>query len=516
MKKLVSLLVALTMLMGLVSFTAIASADDYVKLTWVQGNSPAPIDNAMVLEELNKITRERLGVEIEIVYMSSDEVGTSIASGEVYDMYFTCSWYNEFNKNVSDGIFANLYEGGRNRIKEWAPKLWESMPEFIWDLACSSGENIEDGLYAIPVYKDIAPENFIVYDAQVAKDAGIEIPAAIASWDELTPYLEALKKAMEANPELGQYPVNIGGAPAGVESSFDFISRTPLIGVVFGDDKVVSVFDDEVIMDRYRTMHKWYQAGLVNPDAPTLTEDAISSKLHHISFVQAWDDYDYTPSRGFWVKMTRYAGPFVNTDGVQGAMNAFSVTLLDDEAKFEKAVQFQELVNTDKEVRDILAYGVPGYHFNYRDVTDENGNVLGQCVVRTEVGRSNYAPWRFSQANYAINSIEASEAMLDGTFPAPVLDQWDHYFAAVADAPVSKISGFTFDYQNPIDFSQQYAEISTIKEEYMKNIQCGVVDPDDPENGVPAMRAKMEAAGLNDIIAEAQRQLDAFLANKAE
>ena len=149
-------------------------------------------------------------------------------------------------------------------------------------------------------------------------------------------------------------------------------------------------------------------------------------------------------------------------------------------------------------------------------MTDENGNVLGQCVVRTEVGRSNYTPWRFSQANYAINSIEASEAMLDGTFPAPVLDQWDHYFAAVADAPVSKISGFTFDYQNPIDFSQQYAEISTIKEEYMKNIQCGVVDPDDPENGVPAMRAKMEAAGLNDIIAEAQRQLDAFLANKAE
>ena len=214
--------------------------------------------------------------------------------------------------------------------------------------------------------------------------------------------------------------------------------------------------------------------------------------------------------------MTRYAGPFLNTDGVQGAMNAFSVTLLDDPARFEMAMKFQELVNTDKEVRDILAYGVPGYHFNYRDVTDENGNVLGQCVVRTEVGRSNYTPWRFSQANYAINSIEASEAMLDGTFPAPVLDQWDHYFAAVADAPVSKISGFTFDYQNPIDFSQQYAEISTIKEEYFKNIQCGVVDPDDPEVGVPAMRAKMEAAGLNDIIAEAQRQLDAYLASKGE
>ena len=503
MKKTVSMLLALIMVLSMMTFVSFASAEEYMKLTWVQGNSPAPIDNAMVLEELNKITRERLGCEIEIVYMSSDEVQTSIQSGEVYDMSFTCSWYNNFNMNVANGIFANIW----GKVQEWTPTLWASMPESIWNLA----KSVDGNLYAIPVYKDVAPENFIVYDAQVAQDAGIEIPAKIDSWDEMTPFLVALKTAMEANPELGQYPVNIGGAPAGVESSFDFIDRTPLIGVVFGDDKVCSVFDDEEIVNRYRTMHKWYQMGLVNPDAPTLTEDAISGKLHHISFVQAWDDYDYTPSRKFWVKMTRYAGPFVNTDGVQGAMNAFSVTLEDDPARFEMALKFQELVNTDREVRDILAYGVPGYHFEYRDVKDADGNVLGQAVVRTEAGSSNYTPWRFSQANYAINSIEASEETLNGTYPPPVLDQWDHYFAAVADAPISKISGFTFNYQDPIDFSSQYAEISAIKQEFFANIQCGVVDPDDPEVGIPAMRAKMEAAGLNDIIAEAQRQLDAYL-----
>ncbi len=510
MKKLVSMLLALIMVLSLCSF---ASAEDYVKLTWVQGTSPAPKDNDMVLEELNKILRERLGCEVEILYMSSDEVGTSIAAGEVYDMYFTCGWFNEFNKNVADGIFANLYKDGKNLVKEWAPKLWESMPESVWELACSSGENLPygAGLYAIPVYKDIAPENFIVYDAQVAADAGIEIPDVISSWDELTPYLGALKADLEANPDKGVYPVNIGGAPAGVETSFDFISRTALIGVIFGDDKVVSLFDDENIVNRYRTMHKWFELGYVNPDSPLQTEDSISSKQHHISFVQAWDGYDYTPSRGFWVKMTRYSGPFLNSDGVQGSMNAFSITLEDDPAKFEKAMQFQELINTDKEVRDILAFGIPGYHFEYRDVKDADGNVLGQAVVRTQAGKDGYTPWRFSQANYAINSIEASEQTLDGTFPAPDLTQWDRYFAAVADAPVSKISGFTFDYQNPIDFSKEFAEISALKTEYMSKIQCGVVDPDDPEVGIPALRAKMEAAGLDRIIAEAQRQLDAYL-----
>ena len=67
MKKLVSLMLALAMVLGLMSFTTVAAADDVVKLTWVQGNSPAPKDNDMVLEELNKITRERLGCEIEII-----------------------------------------------------------------------------------------------------------------------------------------------------------------------------------------------------------------------------------------------------------------------------------------------------------------------------------------------------------------------------------------------------------------------------------------------------------------
>ena len=502
MRKLVSLVLALMMVMGLMSITTLASADGYTKLTWVNGNSPAPVDNDMVLEELNKITREELNCEVEIIYMSNDEVMTSIQAGEVYDMYFTCSWYNNFNNNVSNGIFANIW----GKVQEWTPALWETMPENIWNLARST----DGGLYAIPVKKDYAPMNFIVYDAQFAQDKGIVIPEAISSWDEMTDYLVAMKKEMEEHPELGQYPVFVGGAPAGMESSFDFIDRTPLIGVEFGDTKVVSVFDDQAVMDRYRTMYKWQNMGLVNPDAPTLTESAVDGKLHHIGFVQAWNDYDYTPSRGFWCEMTKYSGPFVNTDGVQGSMTGFSVTLEDDPERFQLALKYQELVNTNKKYRDILAFGIEGTHFNYRDVTDDAGNVLGQVAVRTQKGKDNYSPWRFSQGSYSLNSVEASEQTLDGTYPKPVVDQWDKYFAECETAPESKISGFTF---NSANFNTQYAEISAIKDEYMNRIQCGTVDPD---VAVPEMRAKMEAAGLNDIIAEAQRQLDEYLAGKAQ
>ncbi len=53
--------------------------------------------------------------------------------------------------------------------------------------------------------------------------------------------------------------------------------------------------------------------------------------------------------------MTRSSGPFLNTDGVQGAMNAFSVTLEDDPVLFEMTFKFRELVNADRKIRSILA-----------------------------------------------------------------------------------------------------------------------------------------------------------------
>ena len=61
MKKLVSLLLALIMVLSMMTFVSFASAEEYMKLTWVQGNSPAPIDNNMVLEELNKLIAEHEG-----------------------------------------------------------------------------------------------------------------------------------------------------------------------------------------------------------------------------------------------------------------------------------------------------------------------------------------------------------------------------------------------------------------------------------------------------------------------
>ncbi len=493
MKKLLTLVLALVMVMSFFSFSN--AEGDVVKLTWAMGTgSNAPVDNAMVLEELNNLLRERIGVEVDIQYFTDDQLQLSINSGDVYDIYFTCSWYNNTNQCISKGLFLGL---SQEEIEGIAPGLYAAMSKDVWDLAESA-----DGLiYAIPNKKDYAAENFITYPADIAAELGFEIPDVISSWDELTEFLEAWKDTLED----GEYPVLVGGSPAGMETSFDFIDRTAMIGCIYGTTEVVTVFDDPEIMDRYRTMAEWYANDLVNPDAALVTEDSIDSSKPHIGFVQAWDGYDYSIGNGYNTNMTRYSGPNLNVDAVQGSMNALSITLKDDDAKLEAALKLFEVIHTDKLVADTLRFGVQGYHWNY--VTEEENPACAGGVLRTQEGSDGYSPWAFAQPAYFFTSIAVSSAQVAGEAKAPVMNQYEMYYDAVAtSAKVSEMGSFKWDSEK---FTQNLAEMSAIKQEYYKDFATGTRSIDDVYE---EFMAKMNAAGLQEMIADAQEQLNAYLA----
>lgn len=490
MKKLVSLVLALALMLTM----GIASAEEPIKITWAMGTGgTAPIDNAMVLEELNKMSRELIGVECDIQYFTNDQLQTSIQSGEVYDIYFTCSWYNNTSECISQGLFLDVAEA----VKTVTPGLYASMTQDVWDLATSP----DGAIYAIPVKKDYAAMNFITYPSEKAAELGFEIPDKISAWGELTPFLEAWKATLPEN----EYPVWIGGSARGVETSFDFINRTALIGCVYGTTKVCTVFEDPEVMERYRTLADWYKKGLINPDAPQITETSIDSSKERIDMVQAWPGYDYSVSNGYPTVMTCYSGPNLNVDGVQGSMNALSITLEDDTARRDACLKYLELCYTNKLFNDTMRYGVQGYHWDY--VTEEQNPDCAGGVLRTQVGKDNYSPWGFSQPSYFTTSIAVSQEQVDGTAKAPVMNQYDLYYAAIeSDAKASAMGAFVWDSSA---WTSQLAEITAIKDEYYSDFATGARSIDDVYD---EFIAKMNAAGLQEMIADAQAQLDAFLA----
>jgi len=491
MKKLMALVLAVLMALSVASFAA--AEGEVVKLRWACGTgATAPIDNAMVVEELNKMSREKIGVEMEYQYFTDEQLSLSIQSGEVYDIYFTCSWYNLTNQRISEGLFADI----SGEIEKY-PGLYNALSKEVWDLAHSA----DGGLYAIPNKKDYAIINYITYPTEKAAELGYEFGESISAWDELTDFLVDWKATIPEN----EYPVLIGGSGRGMESSFDFIDRTALIGCLFGTTEVVTVFEDPAVMERYLTLAKWFDLGLINPDAAQITETAIDTSKVRIDFVQAWPGYDYSVSNGYPTSMVRYCGPQINVDGIQGSMNALSVTLEEDPVKMDAALKYFELIFTDQLFRDTLRFGVQGYHWNY--VTEEqNADIAGKTVLRTQVGNDNYGPWAFAQPAYFETSFSVSEEQVAGTAAAPVLNQYELYFDLIAkEAATSAMGGFTWDSS---EFTQQLAEIAAIKDEYYTTFASGTISI---EECYDEFMEKMNAAGLQDMIDDAQAQLDAYL-----
>ena len=482
MKKLVSLLLAVLMVSVLLAVPA--GAENYVRLTWVQGtDGDAPTDVAMVNEALNVISRERLGVEVDIIYMTGDQVNTSVLAGEVYDMYFTCDWHNDFNTRVFEGVFADITD----LLPVVTPALYATLDQEVWDLAKVNGRN-----YAIPVKKDFYPEVFLMFDQELYARLGMEIPDEMNFLD-LEPYLEAYKAEY---PDL--YPFMRSGSAGGLDGIFNYINRDASIGFPYsaaGTENattIISLFEDEEMLARFRAMHDWYNKGYINPDAAILDDSSIDLKVNFIKTGQGFFGADaiWSARDQYAIQISKISGPYKSGSGVRGSMNAFNVAL--DPERLELAMKYQELVNTDLEYRNILRYGIEGVHFI------DNGD---GTVTRTDEGRNNYAPWAFSQGSYSLSSNEASP------FIQVDPNSWDKVFAGYEHAILAADMGFAFD---PTPVEMEIAQLTVIREKWMAQIVTGTIDPDE---GCAAAIAEMEAAGLRDVIAEAQAQLDAHLAS---
>jgi len=466
--------------------------EEPVELIWIMGNpGQVPPDQQMVEERLNEISVAELNVKVTTLYYDNERTTLALAAGEPWDMVFTCEWFNNFSTQARTGYFADLTD----LLPTMTPHLYETMPEVVWE-----GAKVDGKILAIPVKKDYAAEVFWVMDKNLFEDVlGMPIPDEMSFFD-VEEYLAAAKKAYEdgvAGAEQAQYPLYLGrGGVGGITSEFDMINRDVLLGIPYSasgtenEDKIELIVEHPDLYDRFVALHEWYQAGYINPDAPTLDTGggglgAYSAAWAGQGFYGA--DAIWTQQTGVVVKISRINGPYLSTASIRGAMNAINA----DSPHIELALKYQELVNTNRQYRDILRYGVEGVHFNYLD---------DGTVMRTEKGRAGYMPWPFSQGSYSLSSVEAAE----GVEVDPQM--WEVIFDGYKDLVATNAIGFAFDI-TPVE--DKVAAVQVIVDKYWEGLITGISDP---EVEVPKMVAEMEAAGLRDIQAEAQTQFDAFLA----
>ena len=148
----VFLSVILISLISLTFFTACGDSEKYgkdiIKLRWVTFNSSVPADVKEVVAKANEYSAEKIGVVVDLEFQPTEMINLIMASGEYYDMIFTCSWLNSYNIGASNGLFYDITD----MVKTETPELYDIIGEY-WDAAELNGR-----YYGVPTLKDMGAE----------------------------------------------------------------------------------------------------------------------------------------------------------------------------------------------------------------------------------------------------------------------------------------------------------------------------------------------------------------------
>lgn len=434
-------------------------------------------DLAEIMQKANEISAEKIGVTVDLKYKNDEQLSLDLNTGEYYDMIFSCSWCNDFDGNARKGYYYDLTD----IVKEKTPELYAAVDPW-WDPATVDGR-----IYGVPELKDLGAEVFFILNQDFFEDEkGMTIPEEM-KFDDLEEYLKAYK---EAYPE--EYPLFLENY--GILGFYQVHER--ILGKYLvipyryaGTDKgtkIIPFWEDDEFMGMLRTIHKWYEAGYINPDAATYAEGVKPGTP--VKSITAWTGYKPASDGSFERKLSRYIGPVMSRATMQGANIAINAAA--DEEHVTAALKYMELLYTDREFRDLLAYGIEGEHFNYYNGT----------VIRTEKGIDNY----FLDYYCTGPAVSASPASTTEDDPADP-DMWEKVYKEYEHALISDTNGFSFD------SSAVEAECTALNEyvnTYWSELITGTVDPDAK---IAEMKEQMNGMGLEKVMNEAQRQLDEYL-----
>jgi len=276
-------------------------------------------------------------------------------------------------------------------------------------------------------------------------------------------------------------------------AKYDHLGDGQIDGVVMknGTDTTVKArYDFPVYKETLAVTRDFFQKGYINRDAATAQvqpQDAMKAGNVFMGVfpLKPGKDAEVAAAASLPGKLKQIpmTDRTVSTGETAGSMLGITTT----SANPERAMMLINLLHTDKQLNNLLNFGIEGDHYTLNgDVMTPTDNTPNYAIA---------SAWMFG--SMFLNHIWNTE---DPT-------KWAQYEVFNKDAMPSPALGFTF---NAEPISAQASVLSTIRKEYDPGLDTGSIDPSKADEFIK----KMNDNGLKDIIAEKQKQLDAFLASK--
>ncbi|RUS43279.1 ABC transporter substrate-binding protein [Cohnella sp. AR92] len=463
-----------------------------LKVLW---EGPAQKDFPAIEAEINKYLQPKINATVKLSTLDwgvyTDKMPLLIAGRTDMDVVFTAQWNGHANNVAKGGYLAlnnpDLPVG--NLLEKYGKDITASLdPTFL------EGAKIKGFNYGIPTNKELAAQGGVLYRTDIAEELGLtEALNNVKTVADLEPILKTVKEK-KGSSIIPLFMKDGETFNTHYMIQHDYLGDATIDGLVRkdGDDpKVISKFEDPDYMAQLDLTRKFFQEGLINKDAATTTlgtQDAMKkgNVFMITSSMKPGKDAEFGNAINMPGKIKQIdLGPrTVSTGETAGAMLAISTTSKDP----ARAMMFINLLHSDKYLNNLLNFGIEGKH--YVKVSDN--------VIKAGPNAADYNPgvaW------------ELGNQFLNYTFETEAPDKWDQFKKFNEGAHKSPALGFTFDVE-PV--KSQAAVLINIAKQYQAALETGSIDPKKAQEWYD----KEKKNGLADVIAEKQKQLDAFLASK--
>lgn len=468
------------------------SSDDLVTLKWYMSINPVYPDTDKVIAKLNEYIKDKIGVQIDYTVIANpdykEKMPTLINSGDDFDLCFTADWTTNYLQFVAKDAFLDITD----LLPQYAKETYDFVPDALWKAVSVNGK-----IYGVPSYKEMGWQNGIFVNTDMAKEYGIDL-STVKTLEDYTKVLETVK---EKSTAAGKNVIGISGMKFNNSVPYESLTNNPLLpgvsavkdyGNFQGQSEVFNQYDTQDYMDYCKLAHDWYSKGYlskdpVNYDLDTAKrdDDFKNGNLfsYEISYAPGAEDAEAVKS-GHGVTYIPLMKPLFETRNAMGGLLAISSASKHP----DKALEFINLLNTDKYVGTLIRHGIEGV--NYVNVGDDQvDRTMGGTLAPTDNGYDYTYGWQFGTP---------FNQKWDISYPKNIEDLFMEYNKSAIIAPHN---GFTFD---NTEVESEIAALTSTVQEYGPALQTGMVDP---ETNIPKFLKALKDNGADTLLDNIREQL---------
>lgn len=440
-----------------------------------------------VQKQISAYTSEKYGWNVKLNYTEMANFEQTINLAMTTDQLDVTCYFN------GEGQLANYAHNNQLLdLTDMYKNASDELKNTFTDAEIKSS-SMDGKLYGLPRKYQYGGTEVVVMNKKIVKDMGID-PKSIKDMDSLGKVLEQVH---------AKYPDIYALVP---QTASDMTWFNPYIGNVGltnyayvertadnKETKLKCLFDLDSFKNFCGYTRKWYNEGLIMPDAVSNTQegsDMVSSGAAfaclHSSDIDPLDSlYDGTVVSSEFSALQ--AGP-IDIGNLQYGISTNS-------KHKDESFQLLSALFTDKKLETLLAYGIEGKDYVLND--------KGRADYPDGINSTNEPYGGFSApAVYPNCLLLPTKASATYDDAKTTIDNWNN------SVEVNPTQGFYFDTSKYTDFMSAY---KNLEDKYRKPLLTGSIDYNDV---IDEIHSELKSLNFDDVLAKTQDALDQYLAEQ--